>query len=367
VNRSTPRIFVAATRQNDGKTTLSMGLFAAFAKRLGRIGYIKPVGQRFIEVDGKRIDEDSVLMERTFRVAVPLEAMSPIAIEPDFTRRYIEHANNDFLVKRLRHSFDRIAWEKELVIAEGSGHAGVGSVFDLSNARVAHLLESKVALITRGGVGRAIDEIALNKALFDREGVELAGAIINKVLPEKMGMIRDVVRRGLTRLGIDLIGVIPAEPVLGDATLDQVRAEVKGEFLTGASAGRRRVENVIIGAMNSSHALRHFTRGTLVVTPGDREDLILAAISTSSLSGGAPEMAGLVLSGDLLPHDTVLELLRNSNLPAIASPLDSYNVANRIHSMTVKTLPGDHDKIVRIQSLIEEHVEIDRLLDRLIG
>jgi BioD-like phosphotransacetylase family protein len=137
MNNVTPRLFIAATEQNAGKTTTSLGLFSALQKRLGRIGFIKPVGQRFVEVEGKRIDEDTVLIDQTFTVHTPLEAMSPIAVEPDFTRRYIENSNNEFLVRRIQHSFDRAAWEKDFVIIEGTGHAGVGSVFDLSNARVA--------------------------------------------------------------------------------------------------------------------------------------------------------------------------------------------------------------------------------------
>ena len=83
MNSVTQRLFVAATKQNDGKTTVSLGLFGALRKRLGRIGFIKPVGQRFVEVDGRRIDEDSVLIDQTFGVQTPLEAMSPIAVEPD--------------------------------------------------------------------------------------------------------------------------------------------------------------------------------------------------------------------------------------------------------------------------------------------
>ena len=84
-----------------------------------------------------------MLIDQTFGVHTPLEAMSPIAVEPDFTRKYIEKSNNDFLVRRIQNSFDRAAWEKDFVIIEGTGHAGVGSVFDLSNARVASLLGSK--------------------------------------------------------------------------------------------------------------------------------------------------------------------------------------------------------------------------------
>lgn len=362
MNEETPRIFVAATEQNAGKTTTSLGLFAALRRKFGRIGFIKPVGQRFVEVDGQRIDEDSVLIDQTFGVHTPLEAMSPIAVEPDFTRKYIEHSNNDHLVKRIQNSFDRAAWEKDFVIIEGTGHAGVGSVFDLSNARVAKLLCSKVILVTKGGIGKPIDEIALNMALFDKEGVEVVGVILNKILPEKFDYVQEFARRGLERLGIELLGAIPAEPLLANATLGQICKTIRGQFIHGRSMSRRRVQKIIIGAMNPVHVVEHFHPATLVITPGDREDVIQAALSGH---GTEPPVAGLILSGNLTPTPAVLELLANSQVPAITSPLDSYAVASSIHSMTVKTLPGDNEKIDRIQSLIERHVSIERLLEKL--
>ena len=384
MNTETPRVFVAATRQNDGKTTTSLGLFAALKKRLGRIGYIKPVGQRFVEIEGLQIDEDTMLMDNTFHVQVPLADMSPIAIEPDFTRRYIEHANNDFLVKRLQNSFDRAAWEKEFVIIEGSGHAGVGSVFDLSNARVAKLLGAKVIMVSGGGIGKPIDELALNKALFDQEGVEVAGVILNKVLPKKLDYVADFARRGLARLGLDLLGCVPDERMLAAPELTQISETIDGEFLHAPGDLRRRVQHVMIGAMSSGHVVEEFRPGTLVITPGDREDIILAALSSHSLNCPAPPpdsdtdesdgrrgkasmVVGIVLSGNLRPHASILELIKASDVPVMTSPLDSFTVASSIHSMTVKTLPGDHEKIDRIQSIIEQYVEVDRLLDKVRG
>jgi BioD-like phosphotransacetylase family protein len=368
VNTVTPRLFIAATDQNDGKTTTALGLFAALRKKLGRIGFIKPVGQRFVEVEGRQIDEDTVLIDQTFSVHTPLEAMSPIAVEPNFTRRYIEQANNEFLVRRIRNSFDRAAWEKDFVIIEGTGHAGVGAVFDLSNARVAKLLHSKVILVTKGGIGRPIDELALNKSLFDEEGVEVLGVVLNKILPEKFEYVTEFARRGLERLGLDLIGAIPQEPLLANATLGQIRQTIKGQFINAHERNRRRVKRVIIGAMNSSHVMEHFQPGTLVVTPGDREDVILAALSTSALSDSEDRaIAGLVLSEDLMPHQNVLDLITHSQVPVIRSAADSYTVASSIHSMTVKTLPGDLEKIDKIQTLIDKHVDVDRLLAKIIG
>ena len=210
MNTTTPRVFIAATRQNDGKTTASLGLIAALQEHFPRIGYIKPVGQRFVEIEEQKIDEDIVLMDAVYRLNCPLVDMSPIAVEPDFTRKYLESANNEALVQRIQNAFDRVAWEKDFVLCEGSGHAGVGSVFDLSNAQVAKTLGCKVIIVTQGGIGKPIDEVCLNQALFEKEGVEIIGVILNKVLEEKIPEIARFVGRGLKRKGLELLGVIAA-------------------------------------------------------------------------------------------------------------------------------------------------------------
>jgi len=90
------------------------------------------------------------------------------------------------LIKKIQKAFDRVAWEKDFVLCEGTGHAGVGSVFDLSNAQVAKILGAKVVIVTEGGIGKPIDEVSLNQALFDREGVEVIGVILNKVIIKKL-------------------------------------------------------------------------------------------------------------------------------------------------------------------------------------
>src|SRR2546421_9392673 len=231
MNHSTPRIFIAATRQNEGKTTTSLGLIGALQQHYPRVGYIKPVGQRFVEVAEQKIDEDTVLMDSVFGLNCPLVDMSPIAVEPDFTRKYLQTSNNEALVKTIQKAFDRVAWEKDFVLCEGSGHAGVGSVFDLSNAQVAKILDARVIIVTQGGIGRPIDEVSLNQALFEKEGVEIIGVIVNKVLPGKVDYVTDLVRRGLKRKGLELLGVIPHQSILCSPTVEQVREGLNAQML----------------------------------------------------------------------------------------------------------------------------------------
>ncbi|MBA4148396.1 MAG: AAA family ATPase [Verrucomicrobia bacterium] len=361
MNITTPRVFIAATRQNDGKTTTSLGLMAALQKFYPRIGYIKPVGQRFVEVAEHKIDEDTVLMDSVYKLDCPLVDMSPIAVEPDFTRKYLENANYEILVKKIQNAFDRVAWEKQFVLCEGSGHAGVGSVFDLSNAQVAKILGAKVVIVTRGGIGKPIDEVALNQALFEKAGVEIIGVIINKVMPDKLDYISDFARRGLKRIGLDLLGVIPHQRILSRPTLRSIKEDLDAEELNHSRKLTNMVEDVVVGAMGANNAVQFFSPGVLVITPGDREDIIAAAAAT--LSGkGLSTIAGIVLTGDLRPSEGVLKLIREMNFPVLLAKDDSYEVASKVHDLIIKTRPDDVEKIALIRDVIGQHVDVSRIL-----
>jgi BioD-like phosphotransacetylase family protein len=364
VNKETPRVFIAATRQNDGKTTASLGLIAALQQHFPRVGYIKPVGQRFVEIEEQKIDEDTVLMDSVYQLNCPLVDMSPIAVEPDFTRKYLQSSNNEALVKKIQKAFDRVAWEKDFVLCEGSGHAGVGSVFDLSNAQVAKILGAKVIIVTQGGIGRPIDEVSLNQALFEKEGVEIIGVIINKVLGEKLDYVTEFARRGLKRKGLDLLGVLPHQRILSSPTVELVREELNAEVLNNSGDLRILIEDVVVGAMSAQNAVNYFRRGALLITPGDREDIILAV--KKSLAGHNKEtIAGIVLTGNLRPDDGLLKTIQAMPIPVLFAEQDSYEVAAKVHDLTVKTRPTDAGKISLIRNLIAKNVNLSKILESL--
>jgi len=364
MNTTTPRVFIAATRQNDGKTTASLGLIAALQPFFPRIGYIKPVGQRFVEIAEQKIDEDTVLMDAVYQLNCPLVDMSPIAVEPDFTRKYLQAANNETLVKKIHNAFDRVSWEKDFVLCEGSGHAGVGSVFDLSNAQVARMLGSKVIIVTRGGIGRPIDEVALNQALFEKEGVEIIGVILNKVLGDKVDYVSDFARRGLQRRGLELLGVIPHQHILPRPSVDSIRAELGAELLNTPPTMHTLVEDVVLGAMGAQNALRFFKRGVLLITPGDREDIVLAACTGIEWQS-QEKMAGIVLTGGLRPDDGVLKVIRAMPIPVLLAGEGSYQVASKVHDLNVKTRPDDAEKISLIRDIVAKNVNVKRIVETL--
>ena len=339
MNLTTPRVFIAATRQNDGKTTTSLGLLSALLGQFPRVGYIKPVGQRFVEIAEQKIDEDTVLMDAVYKLNCPLVDMSPIAVEPDFTRKYLAETNYDALIRRIQKSFDRVAWEKDFVLCEGSGHAGVGAVFDLSNAQVAKVLGAKVVLVTRGGIGKPVDEVALNQALFEKHGVEIIGVIVNKVLPDKLDYIGEFARKGLKRKGLELLGVLPHMPLLSKPTMASIRDELNAECLNGRKRLTSVVEDIVVGAMGANNVAKHFQRGTLIIAPGDREDIVLAAAAASQANPEAA-LSGLVLTDNLRPGPATLEVVRQLGFPVLLAQADSYEVASQVHDIIVKTQIG---------------------------
>lgn len=356
------KIFIAATKQNDGKTTLSLGLVRNFQERFKKVCFIKPIGQRYLEEEGLKIDEDSILIEEVCGIKCGLKDMSPIAVEKGFTEKYIAHPDEKLISRQIKDSFKRISKESELIVIEGTGHAGVGSVFDHSNAQVARLLGSKVIIISSGGIGRPIDEIILNKSLFEKEGVKVLGAIINKVLPSKFDKINRLVRRGLERKGVNVLGVIPYNPMLSRPTIEQILEETDFELLSGKDFLERAVSQVIVGAMEPHDAVKYIVEDSLMITPGDREDIIMTVLgSFRGNEDGRLKVAGIVLSGGITPEAPIMHLLSKAQIPVLLAKQDTYDVATSIHDLTVKIRPRDADKIDAVIKLIKDNVNLDKI------
>ncbi|MDD4894263.1 MAG: AAA family ATPase [Candidatus Omnitrophica bacterium] len=361
------RIFIAATKQNDGKTTIALGLIFNFQKVFKRIGFIKPVGQRYLEEDGFKVDEDSILIEDTLKICgikCKLKDTSPVAVEKGFTENYIAKPDRKPISRQIKESFKRVAQKKDLVVIEGTGHAGVGSVFDHSNAAVARLLGSKVIIISSGGIGRPIDEIVLNKALFEKEGVKVLGVIVNKVMPDKFGKISRLIRRGLKRKGIEVLGVIPYNSSLSYPTIRQILEETdyKTLFACSDAALDNHVAKIVIGAMQPKDAEKYIEDHSLVITPGDREDIIRL---TLDLYGRGRKIAGIVLTGDLMPEQDFINQMQQASIPVLWSRQDTYAVSSVIHDLTVKIRPADKEKIETVKKLIRDYVDLNMIMKRM--
>jgi len=366
---NTRRVYVAATSQNDGKTSLCLGLMTGLREYAQSIGFIKPVGQRYVVVGEAEVDEDAVLIQCasvTSCAQTTLKDMNPVAVPQYFTREYLDDPDAHYpgLVRDIEESFARIAVDNDLVIIEGTGHAGVGSVFDLSNARVASLLKAKVVIVTLGGIGHPVDEVALNRCLFEREGVEVIGVIANKVLPEKLEQTRHYLHKAFSRMGIPLLGVIPYMPRLTWPTVRQVSDALGAQIIHGEDYLDNTIASVVIGAMTSHNALNFIHNRSLLVVPGDRDDLVLAAASLDTLREDI-NLAGILFTGGILPQPQTIDLLRRTKISAIAVERLTYEAAMRIQKLTVKIQVSDEEKIQLASTMVQEHVKLKALWDSL--
>ena len=352
------KIFIAATRQNDGKTVISLGLLLALKKYVKNVGFIKPIGQKYLLVDGAKVDKDAVLVKKVCGFKEDLKDMNPIAVEEGFTRKYLDNPDPSQLRKKIKRSYEKVAKGKDIIVIEGTGHAGVGSIFDLNNAEVARILDSPVIIISIGGIGKPFDEISLNISLFREKKVEVKGVIINKVIPEKKQFISKYLRKGFDRVGIKLLGVIPFVPLLTEPDLGQICEAVNGKIICGFDKIHQKIKNVIVGAMTPRHALDYFKPNSLIVTPGDREDIILAGITCHS----GKDVKGFVLTGGLYPHKTILSLIKKFDIPTIIAPKGTYETASAIHELVVKLTENDYDKIEMAGKLVEENIDIEEIL-----
>ena len=223
-----------------------------------------------------------------------------------------------------------------------------------------------VIVVSSGGIGKPIDEIMLNKALFDREGVNIAGVIVNKVLPWKYKKIANLVTMGLEKKGLATLGVLPYQRGLDIPTMREIKESANIDILYEGDNLDRLAEQILIGAMRVRDALKFIKDNTLMIIPGDRDDMIKAACD---LHAGklmrACKITGIILSGGLMPKDWTLNFLKTSKIPVLITKEDTYSIASRVHHIIVKIHPQDSAKIKMIVDMVEKYVDIDRVLTSL--
>lgn len=360
------KVFIAATGQNAGKTTACLGLMHAFQQRGYKVGFIKPVGQRYVEEEGAKIDEDAVLIARTFGKTSPVKYLNPVSVPQGFTQEYIQNRSPNKLVTMLLEGVETVSAGNDIIIFEGTGHGGVGSVIDLSNAEVARLVNAQVIIISGGGVGRAIDEVCLNRCLFENKKVPLLGVIVNKVLEDKYAKIAPLVKKGLELQGIETLGVVPFTPALSYPSIEQLVEELDLKVIAGKPSMGNKVVYTLIAAMTPQNTVTQMRDHTLVITPGDRVDNLLVALSSHLIRGEMGfRVAGIVLTGGFIPHFSIMGMLKETDIPVLATEQSTYDVASAINSLTVKIGAMDREKIDLAIQLITQHVAIDRILDRI--
>jgi BioD-like phosphotransacetylase family protein len=219
--------------------------------------------------------------------------------------------------------------------------------------------------------------------------VRVAGAVVNKVDAHAHPSLPETLRAGLARHGVELLGTLPYLPILSNPTLSMLLEQMPGEVISAGDDLDRRIEHVAIGAMQPRHVLERIGPGSLLIVPGDREDVIHATLaadrnqrvlhrnpglldrfrhrSTFGRQSTTPDrfdLAGMVFTGGYRPRPRELEAIQRSGVFAYLVEEDTYAAASEIHDLLVKTHAADRDKIAAIRRLVAEHLDVARILDR---
>lgn len=361
------KLYVTATRREDGKTAVVLGLMRALQTRASKIGFIKPLGKRDVEQRGFGLDEDSLLIEKVCGVHASVKDMSPVTIDREFSEEFFRAGAPEDLMGRVREAFARVAAGKDAILIEGTGHACLGSVYGLSNATVAKELGAKVLIISSGGVGQPLDEIALNVAFFRQHGVEVIGAVINKARPHEIAPLKDFGRRALERLKVPLLGVIPNDPILESRSVLQVFEGIGAQLLASGGEGRLqvRVGKTLIGALTTHNAMEAFDDDALLITGGDRTDLHVAASVSKSVTKEGRGLSGVILTRGLRPPDAIMKLLEAAELPIALVRSNTYATATRVDGLEAKIAPNDRRKHDVARDLVEKHLDVGALYEQM--
>jgi hypothetical protein len=292
--------------------------------------------------------------------------MSPVLVPRGFTRNYLDgKVSHDELVRKIENSFAAVSSRHQITVIEGTGHTGVGSIVNLNNAQVAALLKVPLLLIASGGLGSSFDELELNRAQCERHNVRVAGVILNRVLDEKRAMIQEYMQKALFRWNIPLLGCIPFDEFLSTPTMNDFELLFNTKLLTGKEHRWRHYENIRLIASSVEMYRTFIDLQQLIITPADREDIILATLTRFwDLKIAHPEddlQTGLILTGKIPPKDSIIQQLQKANIPMLYVPVSSFIAMKMINSYTTKIRSEDTPKIAEAVKLVESHIDFSLL------
>jgi len=362
------KIFIAATEQNCGKTTASLSLLHLALKKYQRVGFIKPLGPKPIEVNGLTVDKDAALMAQVFGLTRDLRHMSPVVIYPDSTRQVLRgELDPQLLEKRMLESFAVLDKKYDFLIIEGSGHPGVGSVVNLSNARVAKLLDAKVLLITGGGIGNVIDGVHLNRALFEKEGVEVRAIMPNKLIPEKRDSTLAYLRQAFAQEPFQVLGGFNFQPILANPTLDRVAKILGLEIHGNRRETKRIIHHLQIGAPSTQRVTELLRDSSLVIVTSSRDELLVTLANMYQIPEYRQKLVGLLIPGVHKISAITQQIIDRSRIPYLRTNQHTTGQLYRTISDDVyKLLAEDTEKIDLIRKLSATRFNFKEL-DKLFG
>jgi phosphate acetyltransferase len=352
-------VYVTAMEAGTGKSAVVLGLAEVLSRRAGRMALFRPL---IAAADPP--DPDIELVRRRYQLGQSYAESFALTAEDlhDLDGR----DGYGPLLARILDAHAVVAAGADVVIIEGSDFTSpsLPVEFDL-NVDAARNLGAPVLLVLGGrdrSADQVLDAVRHGVATLDGHGCSVLGVVCNRVEPGAV----ETVRAGLAEATGGLPGgVLPEVPLLAVPTVAEIAARLGAEELV-APTGTRAVSRVVVGAMGLPAFLDRIGDGDLVITPGDRADIVAGTLA-ARLSGTYPAVSGLVLSGGIVA-DAVRRLaagFADAGVPVLAVGSDTYETAAAVRAVRGAIGPTSERKIATAIGLFEDHVDHRQLGDRL--
>ncbi|MBM3215790.1 hypothetical protein FJZ36_12835 [Candidatus Poribacteria bacterium] len=338
-------LIVASTRRSAGKTSLIAGI----AKALGaRIGYAKPFGDRLLYRKKRLWDYDAALMASVFGLEPDPQDMTIGFDHSKLRYMYDREAAREKVVALA----DAAAMGRDMLFLEAGSDCAYGTSVALDAVSRASYVEDRVLIVASGSNGIVLDDLL---HVARHEGASsLAGVIVNKVADVED--FRTTYGDAVEEAGIPLLGTVPYVPEMTRVSMDYLAEALFAKTVAGADGLSNVVENVLVGAMSTNEVLRApvFAKPSkLVITSGDRSDMILAALETDT--------AGIVLTNNILPPANVIAKATERRVPMLLVTGDTFQTAKLADDMEPLLTASSADKTARLERLAREHIRLDEL------
>ena len=357
-------IYIATTEPNSGKSIVSLGLMQILLGKTAKVGYFRPIVDDLKE---GQIDNHIQTVLSHFEVDMkPEDAYA-------FTRSKVLQLKNqdkdDEIISHIIHKFKAIEDRFDFVLVEGTDFSGEGAIIEWDiNVLVAKNLGIPAVIIT-SGAGKTLEELVGNLYMgfdsFREKGVEVLLTVANKVQPENLEVVVAALKKKLPEKV--LIGAIPANPTLGNPTVKEIASQLDAKVLFGEGYLNNQANGFSVGAMQLRNYLTHLKKDSLVITPGDRADIILGALQ-ANISTNYPNLSGIVLTGGLIPEDSIIKLIEGLSdiIPIISVNQGTFAVTNKIGAIKPKIYADNTEKITTSIQEFEKHIPVNDLAERLI-
>jgi hypothetical protein len=342
------KFVVTSFRPNAGKTSMIIGIAKAVDKR---IGYIKPFGERFLYRKKRLWDYDAALITNVFGLNENPEDMSIGFHHSKLLYMLDEQTTGE----KLHELQDSVGSGKDLFFVECGKDISYGVSVHLDAISIAGCLDAPLLVIASGQDDAILDDIVFFKKYILRNDIRCRGIIINKV-----ANVADFCDTRLPRIkqhGIDILGIIPYEQELSFFSVSYLADRLFAQVIAGEDHLHRLVKNIFIGSTSAAAALKNplFQKeDKLVITGGDRKDMIIAA-----LGGNA---TALILTNGILPPPNLIAKAEKLGIPMLLVSGHTYEIAQQIEALESLPTKDDTEKFSLIERMVRSHVNLESLL-----